>query len=73
MLIQEIVRPDSIIAGELLLVEFCNTIGQKRKSSKRAQRVRFAPESGQIADIWVSPLWARSGQRNHKLIIMVKT
>ena len=49
MLIQKYIRPDSIVAYfilQLLRGDFCNKIGQKRKSSRRAQVVRFASESG---------------------------
>ena len=39
MLIQEIVRPDSIIASQLVLVEFCNTIGQYRTHAPRSDSI----------------------------------
>src|ERR1700732_2157549 len=38
MLIQEFTCPDSIVAYQLVLVEFCNTIGTKRLSADRPFR-----------------------------------
>ena len=40
MLIQKSPCLDSIIASELLLVEFCNTIGQKRTFGTLGKRIR---------------------------------
>jgi hypothetical protein len=41
MLIQKVVRPDSIIARALHLVEFCNTIGGRADITRRERRFRF--------------------------------
>src|SRR6516165_4588936 len=38
-----------------------DAVGQKRKSSERANVVRFIPESGQTADVSICPLCAKSG------------
>jgi hypothetical protein len=47
MLIQKFVRPDSIVASQRLLADFCNKIGPKR----RCRDVRFRAAIGGKADV----------------------
>jgi hypothetical protein len=55
MLIQKIVRPESIVARQRLVAEFCNKIGQKRKGSRRANIFRNASESGSEKVTGITP------------------
>src|SRR5260370_18004096 len=63
MLIQNCVRPDSIIASQLLLVEFCNTIGTYRKSRLLSVWSVFGPKSDSLTRLMSHARQVRSSNR----------